>query len=189
MPDSTAPSYHEEVKDKAFDMLTKMVGVETTLVDLEDKSNDLLGKCNNIQDRLRMPVLVFPWFYDSITSGEFVHAPDANYYCNAKFYNSSNNDGDQVDYEIYLGAGTYTFKLLHAKNTNFGIIKLLVDDVEKGSIDSYAASAELNVISTITGVEIASSGVKTVSLKIDGKNGSSTGYYLNISAIYIYKTA
>lgn len=154
-----------------------------------DLFNEMEIQLNHIKDRLNTPILIFPAFFDSITQGDFIDAGDPNYYFGAKFYNSSNTDGDQVNYKVYMGNGTYTFKFIHGENITFGILKLLIDDIEKASFDCYnAGGAQVNVIDTETGIEITESSIKTVSLKIDGKNASSSGYYMNVSALYLYKT-
>jgi len=158
--------------------------------EISNASETLDERLNHIEDRLNTPILIFPALFDSVTQGSFIDAGDNDYYFGAKFYNSSNTDGDQVNYKVYMGSGTYTFKFIHGENVTFGILKLLIDDVEKASFDCYnAGGAQVNVIDTETGIEIAESGIKTVSLKIDGKNASSTGYYMNVSALYLYKTS
>jgi hypothetical protein len=158
--------------------------------ELNEQLENIVTKSINIIDRLTAPILIFPAFFDSVVQGNFLVVGDPNYFFGAKFYNSSNANGDQVNYKVYMGVGIYTFKFLHAEHTTFGILKLLIDGIEKASFDCYnSEGSQWNIIDTQEGIEVTEAGIKTVSLKIDGKNASSSGYYMNVSALYLYRTS
>lgn len=133
-----------------------------------------------------LPIL--PWFYDSVVQGTFINFASPGYLMGGFLYNSSFADQDQVNYKLWLGAGTYTFKLLHATSTTHGILKILIDAAEVASFDTYGP-ASYNKVSTATGINISTTGIKTISLKVDGKNPSSSGYYMSVSAFTLYRTA
>ncbi len=159
-------------------------GLVTIIQDTELKLDAVIGQLEDVSTS----VLIFPSLFSEIVQGEFSSLNDSRHYFSLKFSNDSDTDGDQVDYTTYLNAGTYTFKLIHVVNTNLGIVKLLLDDVEKASIDTYAGVLARNYITTVPNIVVAEAGIVKVSLKIDGQNVSATGYKMNISAIYFNKT-
>jgi len=128
--------------------------------------------------------------YSAIIQGTWVRfSSNASQTSGFFMYNSSNTDLDQVDYKISLEKGTYTFDLITMMNTNCPILDVLIDGVSAGTKDLYSASVVYNSLQTITGIVVTTSGLKTLSLKVNGKNASSTGYYLNLSYFTLFRTA
>lgn len=104
---------------------------------------------------------------------------DANYYGAFRFDNGgSRAQNDEITYQVFLMAGTYTFSLYQRKSTDIGIATISIDGSSIGTIDGYAAAPAVNSKSDITGAVVASSGLKTISIKMATKNGSSTHYGL-----------
>jgi hypothetical protein len=89
----------------------------------------------------------------------------------------SSAQNNEISWDIWLGAGTYKFALIYSKFSNRGIFSVQLDAVEKGNIDSYGASATSNNYSEITGIAVASAGIKTFKLKMATKNASSSAYW------------
>jgi len=102
---------------------------------------------------------------------------------------SSGAQNDEINFEVLLGAGTWTFELIHEKNTNVGIYSVQLDGVEKGTIDGYAASQTRDVRSQITSITVATTDVYTLKLKMATKNGSSSSYLGAINHIQFKRTA
>jgi len=132
-------------------------------------------------------ITIFPWFYSAIIQGTWVFSVDSNQIFYYYYYNSSNAQNDQLDFKVYLAAGTYTFKLLHVKDATFAIATLLINGVSKGTIDFVAGGWTYNQISSITNISITTSGIKTVSIKAATHTGS--GWRLPMSAMTFFRTA
>lgn len=123
------------------------------------------------------PIFLSPWFYDSVGQGTWIiGAYDALNIRGSWLANSSNANGDNVSYKAYMAAGTYTLKVVAVTSPEQGIVDYKIDGVEVASFDWYSAGTIRNVIKT-QGFVIAEAGVKTIQVIINGKNGSSIGYY------------
>lgn len=131
---------------------------------------------------------IFPCFTNSLVSGTWVWASSVNYIFHFAFYNSSNADGNQVNYKVYLSKGTYTLKVLWNRGTSQGIVDVYIDAVEVDSWDNYGTTLN-NQTHTKTDIEIRSAGVKTLSFQVDGRHASSSGYYFTFQMISLYRTA
>lgn len=108
---------------------------------------------------------------------------------NDGFFNSSTNDGDYFQFSyLYLSAGTYTLTAEFITANSFGIVDIYVDGVEKGSQDLYTASTDLT-IKTIPSIAVSATGVHTLKMILDGKNGSSSDYVCNCVYISLVRTA
>jgi len=94
-----------------------------------------------------------------------------------------------VEYSLYLDAGTYTIKIMTLNSVQSGIMDVDVAAVEVGSFDLYNNPTVVNQVNTIAGVVVAVAGITSLVMRADGKNGASTGFYLYIQDIQIYRTA
>lgn len=87
--------------------------------------------------------------------------------------------GDQLNdsqsWDIWLDAGTYKYVHIYRRNTGNGINSVQLDGSTVGTIDEYGALAD-NVVAELTGIVVATAGVKTFTLLMASKNASSTGY-------------
>lgn len=102
--------------------------------------------------------------------------------------NTSNAANDQLDYKGCFSGGTYTATLWSDKDTNRAKAHLLVDGVDKGSFDMYAAAPTANQRTQITGIAIGG-GVRTISLKLTDRNASSSGFYMEFVRLSLQRTA
>lgn len=108
-------------------------------------------------------------------------------------YNTSVADGDNISFETYLDKGTYSLNILFLRNTDKGILKIDIGPTggvltEVASIDTYGGALN-NVSDTTTSISIATAGRKTLRLRVDGKNGSSSGYGVFTQIITLWRTA
>lgn len=103
------------------------------------------------------------------------------------FNGSPGTNLDEIKWSnILLNAGTYTIKIACVTYPDKGILELLHGSTSIGTFDCYTSYLAWNTIITFT----YSPTVITVAdfrLRVNGKNGSSTGYSLNISRIEIFK--
>ena len=102
---------------------------------------------------------------------------------------SSGADGDYLDFDVLVPAGTWNFTLIHNRNLNHGIYSIQFDLVEQGTIDGYYASNSPNTYSTLTGIVVPVNKKFVLRIKISGKNASSSGYFGSIQEIHFRRTA
>lgn len=96
---------------------------------------------------------------------------------------------DEITFQCYLSAGTYAIRWWAIKTAVSGICHVRFDGLEVGTQDMYAAVNSYNNIMAITGISVATNGLKLVSFKMASKNGSSTNYRGDFSGIEIIRTA
>lgn len=131
-------------------------------------------------------VTLWPGAYTSIGQGSWsINTNSSSVFSSYYAFGGSASNGDNVSYTVDLDAGTYGFNLVHHRNTSAGIMKIDIDGVEVGSIDLYSGLT-WNVTTEITGISISTAGQHTLRFRMDGKNGSSSGYngYCVIAGIY-----
>lgn len=129
----------------------------------------------------------------SATSGTWaVSAPDSSQWFNQRVQNSSNADGNSITWRTSIPAGTWTMDVFYKAATNAPIIDIATSpdgsawtNVKTG-IDTYATAAA--VINTTTAISIAAE-VRYVRVTVNGKNASSTNYYVQLNRIVFSRTA
>jgi len=87
----------------------------------------------------------------------------------------------------WLAQGSYTLRMLTYNNTNCGKIDVYVDNELWGNADLYGASAVYNVPKTVTGT-VKFNGMHRITIKVNGKNASSTDYYIIIASMAMYQS-
>lgn len=110
------------------------------------------------------------WSYD--VNQDYIYCPlqhpDAN--------------GDTFTQSFMIAAGTYDLYILGAGDSNNGLVDWYVDDVLIASgQDWYTAGPTYNIVKTVTDVVITGNGRHVLKGIINGKNVSSTEYYLPLS--------
>lgn len=135
-------------------------------------------------------ITIMPGAWESIGQGTFIFCTEETaQYTQNSFYNSSEVDGDNVSYKTYLPAGTYTLMLHTRHSTNRGILDIYIDAAEVASFDLYNSPSLFNILDVQIGIVIATPGIKTIKLQVDGKNPSSTSYVFCISLLSLWATA
>lgn len=133
-------------------------------------------------------LFIQPFYVDNTVQGTWTYVMDANAFGNLNFVCSTSNQNDEVDWKIAFNAGTYTFRMAFRSLAGGGKAHILVDGVDVGSIDTYAAVSTYNNLGAITGATITT-GVKTLSIKISDKNILSSSYGLQFATLMIERTA
>ena len=105
------------------------------------------------------------------------------------YLSSSAAQNDQITWDIVLSPGTWTVWLHHFTNTDAGIYSIQLDSVEVGTIDGYANPAVENVLSSVTGISVATGGKIELKLRMATKNGASSAYRGVIRMIVLQRTA
>ncbi len=102
---------------------------------------------------------------------------------------SDGTQNDEVVFQKYLQAGTYTLDLFHKTQTTRGIYSIYIDGVLLGTtIDGYSASGA-STRSTIANITIATSNLHSIRLLMATKNGSSSTYTGVIHGISLTRTS
>lgn len=117
------------------------------------------------------------------------HGLDTAYQLGGQFV-SSGAQNASVAWDFPLSAGTWTLTLVHARSTDRGIYSVRIDDVEVGTIDGYNGSLA-HTRSDLTGLVIATTGLKRVSLVMATKNASNVtaNYYGSFCGLMLTRTA
>lgn len=132
---------------------------------------------------------VLPLSYSQILQGTWVLSLSATQYLCAAFFNTTHDNGDSLEFKKYLAAGTYSLMFCHYTDGARGIVDFDIDAVEVASFDTYSGAAVKNVRSIQTGIIIAAPGLKTIVLRVDGKNPLSTDHYCNWNYFALWRTA
>lgn len=134
-------------------------------------------------------ISIIPISYNSIGQGTWVIFTWTSQALNLLFYNSTAADGDNISYKVYLDAGTYTLAFFSAYSPDAAIVDFDIDAVEVASFDCYAAGDTPNQRDIQTGIAIASAGLKTLRMRADGHNPSSSAYKIKATYIALWRTA
>lgn len=98
-------------------------------------------------------------------------------------------NGDTWTNAFVCLADTYTFSFLSSTDSNRGKMDFYVDNVQIGTIqDFYSASLAENVILTIASISVTD-GYHVLKGVVNGKNGSSSGYTIALTKIWLLPSA
>ena len=105
------------------------------------------------------------------------------------YTSSSGAQNAEINWDLLLGAGTYTLDLFHFQGTNRGVYTISINGVDIGTtVDGYAA-AGAHTKSQITGIAVAIAGVQRLRVLMATKNASSTNYLGAIEGLALTRTA
>jgi hypothetical protein len=94
---------------------------------------------------------------------------------------------NESTWTVPLQAGTYTFGLVHRKDTNRGIYTVSLDGSTIATIDGYNATG-LETFTETTGVTIATDGSHSLRFLMASKNASSSAYFGAIEGFFFART-
>lgn len=132
---------------------------------------------------------ILPYAFDSIGQGTWLPWLSAFQVMQGGIRNSTRADGDNLSYQVYLSAGTYTLILFTYHGTSFGIMDIDIDGNEVASFDLYKAIPQYNHRHIQAGIVIPASGLYALRCRADGKNPASTFFYIPIGHISLWRTA
>lgn len=105
-------------------------------------------------------------------------------------YNNPSAVGDEINWDVVLGAGTWTIEVMHDKGSDRGIMEVALDGAAVGTIDGYGTTGQLlDVRTSISAIAVAASGKKRLRLKMTGKNALSSNYIFALQHIQLRRTA
>ena len=132
-------------------------------------------------------ITILPWNYSAVIAGTWTVAINVLQIF-AGTFGCTDAQNSELDFQVYLAAGTYTFRDCYIRDPSCAILTVYIDDVSIGTIDFYGTSA-YNQVGTITGIVVATSGLKTLTIKNATRNGSATNWYIPQSTMALFRTA
>lgn len=102
---------------------------------------------------------------------------------------SSGAQNAVIGWDVLLAAGTWTLELLHNKGSDRGIYTVALAGSSIGTIDGYNASLSPKQRSQITGITVAATGKKRLTLTMASKHASSSSYFGHLSGLRLLRTA
>lgn len=125
--------------------------------------------------------MYLPWMGVKSSVGTWARVQSSSYLGGGIWGGGTVTQNDEYTMDVWLDAGTYKFCLVHYQDADRGITTIYLDGASVGTIDSYAAAAGslAGTYSEVTGITVATAGVKTLKLAVPTKNASSTNYRMN----------
>lgn len=128
--------------------------------------------------------------YNSIGAGTWAFTNTTTHYNNGSFGNgATHSNGDNVTYNVYLTAGTYSLRMIAKKLSGGGICKVYLNAENIAIFDTYNSGDLDNQIFSQTGIAITANGIYSLKLNLEGKNASSSNYYLFANGLALWRTA
>ena len=97
------------------------------------------------------------------------------------------SDGDYMEWDVLVAAGTYRLDLVYMTAANYAVVDVLIDGSSIGTFDAYSASLTRNVVGSVTGISMTA-GHHTVRVAANGKNASSTDYFITPQSATLTRT-
>ena len=99
-------------------------------------------------------------------------------------------DNEWCEWDFYLAAGTYEHEFLYIAEPNAGIVDFKIDGTVIASLDTYWASEVFEALIVTSSIDISTSGLHTARYETNGKNASSSDYYVSLEGTHqLRKTA
>jgi hypothetical protein len=131
-------------------------------------------------------ITILPYSYNAINQGTWAFTTDASYMTSGVFYNTSQASGDSLTFKVYLAKGTYTFMSTTSSSGAGGILKANLGVTLIASHDTYTGGAGRQVTANIA---VATDGLYDLTIFSNTKHGSSSGYYMQIHYLALWRTA
>jgi hypothetical protein len=134
-------------------------------------------------------ICILPWNFSAIIQGTWALVITASQALGFYIGNTAGQN-DELNYKVYLAAGTYTLDLFGVLNSNNGIATITIDGVSQGTIDLYG-TLTYNTKGSLANIVVSTAGLKTLGIKIATHNASSSSpyYYFLFTQIALYRTA
>lgn len=132
------------------------------------------------------------------TAGTYGYYPGTHDYTNYAGGGGINNGGaqnDALEFNIWVGPGTYTLQIVGNTDSTRGIQTWAIDDgagtyTTLGTLDWYAAGSTFNVVKSLTGLVVGGSlARRKLRCKMATKNASASAYYMFIQRVSLLRTA
>lgn len=135
-----------------------------------------------------LPIRAVMWHDEStMTVGNaLAHASSIAQRYNSQTRQSTAADGDTFKNDFNLKAGTYILYILGVSQTICGKQDIYIDDIKQTitPLDWYSNPATNNTVKTVS-ITVVGNGKHTLKSVVNGKNVSSTHYYIFLTKLWI----
>lgn len=133
--------------------------------------------------------VILPGLGVAVVQGTWGYQLSASHKLGFYFQNSTHNDADEYTLPCILPPGTYSIFAYGVTFNAAGISEIRLGATLVLTWDQYTSGLTYNVSTSATGQVLGGSGCTTLSVKVNGKNGSSSSYYSSLSELLIVQTA
>lgn len=151
-------------------------------------------------NRVGQPALmshVTLWHYNAIAplGGLMQTLQSSSVYHGFYARQATGTDGDSCYHPVYLKAGSYTLRLVNLKYNNCGKMQLKLQHQKYGNtdldqlFDTYSSTLVINNIEEINPVTVTRDGYHYLWVIANGKNASSSAYFVNVTAVHLIRNA
>lgn len=102
---------------------------------------------------------------------------------------ASSDDGDSVSFYAALAAGTWSLTYVFIKNIICPKVDVFVGATKVVSQEDWYSNTTLNVVSTVSGISVATDGVYEIKFQANGKNINSSDFVMGLHWLTLQKTA
>lgn len=134
-------------------------------------------------------IVINPGAYDTIVQGTWIYLHNSGNFQNGFLYNSSHAQNDELTFKVHLAKGTYTIMMLVSKSTSCAIATMSLDGVSVATLDTYNNGNLVDSRVEQADIAVATSGLKTLSMKLATRNGGAIDWYIQINFIEMWRTA
>lgn len=126
------------------------------------------------------------WFDEAtVSAGGLSTAIDVGQKYNIINYPTTHANGQYIETTFWLAAGTYTLSVLGQTENDACVVDWTIDGgAAIAGQDWYSSGATKNVVQTGS-VTVATSGLHTLRGTVNGKNGSSSNFYLILTKAWL----
>lgn len=139
------------------------------------------------QDLAPEVALFWPVFAEG-NSGFSSLGASSNYAYYHYMSTAGTGQNDYLQFSSVLRPGTYRLDLVSAKWSDMGKYHCLVDSVDLGNVDAYAAGLTYNNVLSIAGMALTGLSKHTMQIKMVDKNASSSNYYPRLTIARLIRT-
>lgn len=148
--------------------------------------SDIQEQIDELNDRLQNPVIISPQVYPAeiwhphnlsgvVVGGALTAVINTGEMFNGHYAQATPARLDETGFWASLDSGNYHLQWFGLKQASNGIVTVTTDEGSTTTIDLYAATTQLNQFMQVT-IAVTTPGNHWISLKMNTKNASSTGY-------------
>jgi hypothetical protein len=117
--------------------------------------------------------VVIPYASPTASSGTLNINADTSVFGAYRIYTTAQNN--YLEYPVLLAAGTWKLEFYTSTGEDRAIVTVTLDGASVGTVDTFGSSTT-NVLKTLSGITVATSGVMLMRFTAATKNGSSSNY-------------